>query len=218
MEAVIFPSSMTLVTLGGLLALVGVGCTTVADHRQGNQIAGPAQPEGHLAVYFSPEGGCESHVVDLIRGAKATLDVAIYAINNDAIVRALEDAKGRGVRIRILIDRVQASGAGNRETTLKLKAEGFDVRIHSKNKIQHNKFVVADGSRVETGSFNWTTPAEHSNEENCLFIDDAAVAASYEKRFTDHLWIVNTPEKSDKAFDKLELKQPGARDRTEAGN
>ena len=124
-----------------------------------------------------------------MRGAQATLDIAIYSINNVKIVEALRDAKGRGVKIRILIDRVQANGVGNRETTLSLKNDGFDVRIHSKNKIQHNKFAVADGVRVETGSFNWTMPAEHSNEENCLFVNDPVIASAYAKHFRGHLWV-----------------------------
>ncbi len=168
-----------------------------------NTMADQDVKSSSIAVYFSPDGGCEAHVVNLIRSANVSLDVAIYAINNDAIVNALKDAKKRCVKIRILIDRVQAAGVGNRETTLRLKSEGFDVRIHSKNKIQHNKFVVADGIRVETGSFNWTTPAEHSNEENCIFLDEPAIAKVYESRFNDYLWVVNSSEKSEKAFQKL---------------
>lgn len=88
-----------------------------------------------------------------------------------------------------------------------LKRAGFNVRIHSKNKIQHNKFVIADAKKVETGSFNWTEPAESKNEENCLFTDEVKVVGAFSERFNKHLWIVNTLEKSEHAFAKLEQKE-----------
>ncbi|MBS1983798.1 MAG: hypothetical protein JST16_06475 [Bdellovibrionales bacterium] len=156
-------------------------------------------------MYFSPSGGCEERVVRFINETHKTLDVAIYSLNNTAILQALSTAKTRGVKIRILLDRVQASG--NRAVTLGLRRNGFDVRIHSKNKIQHNKFAVSDGTRIETGSFNWTNPAEHSNEENCLFTDDPTTSKVFERQFKDHLWVVNTEKRSERAFLRL-MKKP----------
>jgi phosphatidylserine/phosphatidylglycerophosphate/cardiolipin synthase-like enzyme len=155
-------------------------------------------------VFFSPKGGCEQKVVQLIDGTKSKVDAAIYSLNNIAILKALQRAKLRGVTIRILLDRIQAGGKGNRTITLGLKKDGFDVRLHSKSRIQHNKFAVFDGARVVTGSFNWTNPAEQSNEENCLFLDDATIIEAYQKRFIDHLWVVNTEAKSRELFKRLE--------------
>lgn len=130
----------------------------------------------------------------MIDGTKSSLDVAMYSLNNSHIVSALENAMGRGVKIRILLDRVQAFG--NRETTIGLKHDGFNVRLHSHHKIQHNKFAISDGREIMTGSFNWTTPAEESNEENCVFLDDPATAQTYQNQFDHHLWSINTEKKS----------------------
>ncbi|HMV01650.1 MAG TPA: phospholipase D-like domain-containing protein [Chitinophagales bacterium] len=157
--------------------------------------------QAETSVYFSPNGGCEEHVVELINKTQKSLDVAIYAINNQQIIAAIEGAYKRGVKIRILVDRVQAFS--NKEKILELKSYGLDIRIHSKNKIQHNKFAVSDGMRMTTGSFNWTKPAQESNEENCLFIDDSQVIEQYKSRFSDYLWIINTEEKSEVYFDKM---------------
>lgn len=163
----------------------------------------PLKSYAITSVYFSPNGGCEEHVVELINNTKNDLDIAIYAINNDQIILALEGAYKRGVKIRVLVDRIQAFG--NKIKILELKKIGLDIRIHSKNKIQHNKFAISDGIKITTGSFNWTRPAQESNEENCLFIDDPEVVESYKKRFNDYLWLVNTQEKSEIYFNKMLL-------------
>jgi phosphatidylserine/phosphatidylglycerophosphate/cardiolipin synthase-like enzyme len=121
----------------------------------------------HLAdaktdVHFSKHGGCEKRVVGLIAHSKEFIDVAMYSLNNKKIIDALEKAKNNGVKIRILVDRLQGTGV-NKKVTLALKHEGFDIRIHSKNKIQHNKFAIFDGKSIITGSFNWTESAENAN-------------------------------------------------------
>lgn len=157
----------------------------------------------HAHVYFSPHGGCTDAVVDVIATAKSRLDVAVYSLNNKAIIKALVDAKDRGVVIRILTDTTQA--AGNAATTLSLVKQGFDIRLHSVGRIMHNKFVVSDG-QVETGSFNWTESAENANEENCLITDDVMLLNTYAKRFDDHLWVVNTDAKSKVHLAKIHLR------------
>jgi phosphatidylserine/phosphatidylglycerophosphate/cardiolipin synthase-like enzyme len=147
-----------------------------------------------LKAFFSPKGGCESEIVRIVENTQKHLDVAVYSINNRAILCSLEKAKKKGVRVRILTDHVQA--AGNARITLDLVKQGFDLRLHSFGRIMHNKFLIADDSRVMTGSFNWTQPAENVNEENCVEFTDPKVVSQFKKQFDDHLWIVNTPEKS----------------------
>jgi len=129
----------------------------------------------------------------------------MYSLNNTSILEALNKAKNSGIKVRVLVDRTQGMGV-NKNVTLKLKQEGYDIRIHSVNNIQHNKFAIFDGKKVVTGSFNWTNNGEKTNEENCIILDDEAVVKAYENRFNDHLWMVNTEDKSQKAFEKLEAK------------
>jgi phosphatidylserine/phosphatidylglycerophosphate/cardiolipin synthase-like enzyme len=152
-------------------------------------------------VLFSPKGGCETAIVKLIAETKSQLDIAVYSINDEAIINALIDARRRGVKIRILTDHVQA--AVNTKTTLDFVNRGFSIRLHSSGKIMHNKFAVSDGRFAETGSFNWTNPAEQVNEENCLMLDDSATVMKYEERFERHLWVVNTQAKSEKYLVRL---------------
>jgi phosphatidylserine/phosphatidylglycerophosphate/cardiolipin synthase-like enzyme len=160
--------------------------------------------QADLKAFFSPKGGCEKEIVRVIGDAKNQLDVAVYSINNKAILEALKKSKQRGVQIRILTDHVQA--AGNAPITLDLVKQGFNLRLHSFGRIMHNKFLAVDKSRVMTGSFNWTQPAENVNEENCIEMDDPSVVAQFVARFEKHLWVVNTSEKSLKHLAKIKVR------------
>lgn len=144
-------------------------------------------------VYFSPSKDCEDRIVRAIQDSKREIVVAVYSINNRKIADSLREAKQRGIKIEILTDAVQA--AQKNSLALPLLNEGFNLRLHSKYKIEHNKFAVFDGSLVETGSFNWTGPASRSNSENCIFLKDAEVVKKYRNRFT-FLWEKNTRDAS----------------------
>jgi len=137
---------------------------------------------------------CEKKAVEMIDGTKESLDLAMYSLNNLKIVTAIERAQKRGVRIRILLDRTQAFV--NRTTTQRIKSDGLNFRVHSHYRIQHNKFGIFDDKEVMTGSFNWTRPAQESNEENCLFLSDKEIVDIYSDRFRNHLWKINTAEES----------------------
>ena len=151
-------------------------------------------------VFFSPSSQCENELVRLINQSQNKIDIAVYAINNDKIVNALKYARSRGVNIRILTDRLQA---GNKSSKVKeLYALGFNIKVHSKYKIEHNKFAVFDDKYVSSGSYNWTNPATHKNSENCIFFEDnQPIIQAYQSHF-DQLWQLNTKEKSDAWFGK----------------
>lgn len=147
-------------------------------------------------VFFSPKGGCEEQASQIVTSSKTDLEIAVYSLNSPTVVAAIKGAIERGVHVRILTDRTQAFGKGNLEATKTLASLTPDFRVHSKNRIMHNKYAIADSKKLMLGSFNWTRSAENSNDENCLITDDAKVVQAYENRFNEHLWIANTAEKS----------------------
>lgn len=155
-------------------------------------------------VFFSPGHGCEDHIVSAITSAKHEIRVDVYSINNLRIVRALELAHRRGIKIRILTDHVQAAEKAYR--VLELVDAGLDLRVNSKYKIEHNKYAVFDDSLAVTGSYNWTEPASNLNSENCVIIPDANVIASYQRRF-EELWSMNSVAKSKKTLAKIRARR-----------
>lgn len=154
-----------------------------------------------ISIFFTPSAECENNIVRLINKSETTIDAAVYAINNEQIVKALKEASRRGVEIRILTDRLQAS---NRSSKVReLYDCGINIRVHSKYKIEHNKFAVFDKQTASSGSYNWTNPASSKNSENCIFFNrNKEAVKEYLDRF-EYLWKINTQEKSDEWFERL---------------
>ena len=157
-----------------------------------------------MTAFFTPSKKCEDSIVQRINKAEKSIDAAVYAINNKDIVKALKKAHNRGVKIRILTDRLQA---GNRSSRVReLYDYGIKIRVNSKHKIEHNKFAVFDFNNVVTGSYNWTEPASDKNSENCLFFNrNEKTVKEYHNRFI-YLWQMNTKKKSDAWFNKKKRK------------
>ena len=133
-----------------------------------------------VEIAFTPSKVCEEKIIELINNSQSSIDVAVYSINNQQIIDALYRARQRDVSIHI--------------------------RVHTKNKIEHNKFAVFDGKSASTGSFNWTNAATSKNSENCLFlINEPDYAKIYQQRF-EELWEMNTETKSEQWFEKRRIR------------
>ena len=149
-------------------------------------------------IKFTPSTECEDAIINYINSSKETIDIAVYSINNDKIVNALKNAYDRGIKLRILTDRLQASAKSSK--VIDLYRYGINIRVNSKHKIEHNKFAVYDQKVASTGSFNWTNTASNKNSENCVFIiRNKSAVKEYANRF-EYLWILNTKKKSNKWF------------------
>jgi len=51
----------------------------------------------------------------------------------------------------------------------------------------HDKVIIIDNAIVATGSFNYSSNADESNEENLVIVDNPEIAALYLQEF-DKLW------------------------------
>lgn len=156
--------------------------------------------EAEVEIFFTPSMDCENKIISLINTSYNNIDVVVYSINNNNIVMALKNAFDRGVEVRILTDKTQA--AGKYSKAFDIYNYGIDLKVHTKHKIEHNKFAIFDGKNVSTGSFNWTNPASLKNSENCVFfLNEKATVAQFQNRF-EYLWNINSKEKSDAWIEK----------------
>jgi phosphatidylserine/phosphatidylglycerophosphate/cardiolipin synthase-like enzyme len=152
-------------------------------------------------VYFSPNGGAEKALVELLDGARQRICVAIYYFTNRTLAAAVVRAQERGVKIRVIIDGTNESdyskGYYLRKHGVTVRyARGLPKKIKKSKKrkhrvkkygIMHNKFVIVDDQTVATGSFNWTASAEQWNRENLLIIKSSSLARRYTSEF-DKIW------------------------------
>lgn len=143
----------------------------------------PAQ--GKFEAAFSPERGATDEVVNLIDSAKSDIRMLAYSFTSKPIARALANAHQRGVDVAIVVDKSQLSEKGS--VVPWLVQQGVSIRVDEQHQIMHDKVLIVDGRDVETGSFNYTSAAEHHNAENALIIWDApSLAMLYLKEWQDH--------------------------------
>jgi phosphatidylserine/phosphatidylglycerophosphate/cardiolipin synthase-like enzyme len=139
----------------------------------------------YVSCYFSPNRGTDDVLIGFIDRCDDTIDAAIYCLTHDSIAQALIRAKKRGVSVRILMDRLQASGRWSDDESL--IQEGISLHRGGPWKTMHNKFIIGDGSSVGTGSFNWSASAEERNAENFVIIRLKYVVQSFQCEF-EALW------------------------------
>ena len=137
----------------------------------------PAPTQATYSAAFTP-GQALPLVLDTIRGARSTLLVAAYAFTSRPVATALRDAQRRGVKVFVVVDAGEAAKAYSAARFL--ANERVPVRANARHALQHNKFIVADGTAVQTGSFNYTSSAAERNAENVLVVRNApSLAAQY---------------------------------------
>lgn len=142
-------------------------------------------------IFFSSNSKISDQIVKSINNGQKTIDLALYEFTSEELQETLNAARDRGVKIRIIADRLQA---GDQNTVIpQLIKDGYDVKLLSGRQNQknpgsmHNKFAIFDGRLLEVGSYNWTYSADNLNYENALFITDAPIITQYQAEF-DRLW------------------------------
>lgn len=141
--------------------------------------------QASLAAAFTP-GQALPLVLDTIKSARSSIFVAAYSFTSKPVATALRDATRRGVKVFVLADATEASKGYS--AVRFLANEHVPVRVNARYAIQHNKFMVIDGSTVQTGSFNYTASAAERNAENVLVVRNApAIAAQYDAEWR-RLW------------------------------
>jgi phosphatidylserine/phosphatidylglycerophosphate/cardiolipin synthase-like enzyme len=143
-------------------------------------------PEGDIACYFSPKGGCTEAVVTELGEARQTVLVQAYSFTSTSIAKALVEAHKRGVKITVILDK--SNRKDNYSAADFIAHADIPCFIDAQHAIAHNKVMLIDGRTIITGSFNFTKAAETSNAENLLVIHDhPKLFASYEANFKKHL-------------------------------
>jgi len=131
----------------------------------------PMQAPAKLSVCFTPTSPCSHVLLSQIGAAKKEILVHAHNFTNRAIMKALIEAKGRGVDVEVIMN---ARHERNQSRALRtLVKAGVPVFVDDKVKVAHNKVMIFDRSSATTGSYNLTYSAEKRNAENLLLIQDS---------------------------------------------
>jgi hypothetical protein len=123
--------------------------------------------------FYTPGPDCENGIISELNKAKKSVDIAVYSINNPRIFTALEKAHNRGVKIRVITDRLESSKKNAKILMAKMDEMGIPIRKNRKHRIMHHKFAIFDNKSMSDGSFNWTDNATKTNAEDCTFSPSA---------------------------------------------
>lgn len=141
--------------------------------------AGTPFPQGaSYEAGFSPNKGALDLVLNAIRKARSSINMAAYGFTSKPISAALLEAHKRGVKVALVADGKDTSGRYTAATFL--ANQGVPVRLNDRFAILHHKFMVIDGIHLQLGSFNYSGAAAHKNAENVLVLWNVKpLAATY---------------------------------------
>lgn len=141
----------------------------------------------NVELYFSPSDGTTAHIEEAIYTTNYDLYFASLVLTNDILANAIMDVANIFVQPVGIIETVNGSGSDVQEL-IDAGIEVLDFDPASPYQL-HHKYAIIDQSQplsdptVITGSHNWSSSAESTNDENTLIIHDAAIANQYYQEF-----------------------------------
>lgn len=169
------------------------GCSPSAADQEApikNLPSGESTPGSpNVQVKFTQEGDHpEEAIIQMINEATSTLDIAIYSINYEPIVEAVTNAAERGVKVRVITDVSHAEEKAKQKKALELvKNAGIPIKVNTHDGKMHLKMMIADGTKVETGSFNYLKTSIEENDDVAVFIEDESVGEQFQLAF-NKMW------------------------------
>jgi phosphatidylserine/phosphatidylglycerophosphate/cardiolipin synthase-like enzyme len=144
--------------------------------------------EPEIQAFFPRAGQDPAPVlVKLYSGASTSLDIAIYSLTHPDIVKAIGDARQRGVQVRVITDNEQAAGNTQKHAVDDLLTLGIPVKVNLHSGLMHLKMSVIDGKIATIGSYNYTLSASQQNDEIMAVVTQPAFVKSCQDEF-NRLW------------------------------
>ncbi len=144
--------------------------------------AGPATA-ATVEIWYAPDDFPLDRVVKLYAHAKRYIYVSVYGLTSPAVVRALVEAKKRGVDVRLITDRERLTDPKQRTAAATLRLAGVPIRVNQHDALMHLKQTVIDDVVNASGSANYTTSGNQYNDERLDVITDSRLTAKARDKF-----------------------------------
>ena len=172
-----------------------------------------------VSSYFSPSDHTTSHITDMIAKAQHSVATCILTFTRSDIADSMLARKNAGDKVRVVVD--NSTDQGTQYPFL--QSSGVDIHIKGfSTGLLHHKYTTVDAdqsagtSYLETGSHNYSSAAENSNDENSLIFQSKRLANLYLQEFaaryyeaggTDSIHVASSPifgiNKSSISFDTV---------------
>lgn len=138
-----------------------------------------------IRLYFSPSDRTTSQILGVLNGAEHSIGVQMLTFTRAELASALVAKKNAGKKVRVDLD--NNTDTGNQYDYL--LSNGVDIHLKTGSGLLHHKYAIIDAENplwntiTMTGSHNWSSAAENSNNENMLIIYDANITNQYLQEF-----------------------------------
>ncbi|MFZ2324039.1 MAG: phospholipase D-like domain-containing protein [Ignavibacteriaceae bacterium] len=141
-----------------------------------------------VELYFDPSDNTTLHIGDALQSATTSINIAMLTFTRNDLAQILIDKKNDAKKVHVILDNNTDTGS---EFSY-LQSNDIDVLLKGSaiTGLLHHKYAVIDGDNsfadpiVVTGSHNWSSSAETSNNENTLIIHSKPIANLYLQEFT----------------------------------
>ena len=144
-----------------------------------------------VETYFSPDDQALQQLISLVNEAQQSVHFMSFSYTDYDLALAMMNRAAAGVEVAGLFETRGANTQYSECPTL--LTYGLDVRLDSNPYTMHHKVIIIDGQTVAVGSFNYSTNATESNDENLLFIHNPVIAQLYEQEFYKLMGQANFP-------------------------
>ena len=142
-----------------------------------------------IQVYFSPEDDVMNRIIPIVRGAQSSIRFLAFSFTDYPLAQAMIDRAGRGVDVAGVYEKVGSETESSELRTF--FCAKVPARQDGNPRFLHDKLIIVDNRYVITGSFNFSTNATESNDENVIIIDNPDIANLYMQEF-GRIWNIAT--------------------------
>ena len=140
-------------------------------------------------IFTSEDHAIETAIIPLVNSATTSIRFLAFSFTDFPLADAMLKRAQAGVDVAGVMDKTQSGGTGSELKTF--FCASVPIRQDGNPQFMHNKIIVIDNRYVITGSLNFSTSAEESNDENVIIIDNPEIAKLYMEDF-DRVWNVGT--------------------------
>jgi phosphatidylserine/phosphatidylglycerophosphate/cardiolipin synthase-like enzyme len=134
-----------------------------------------------VQILFAPEGNIIPVLVETLNAAESSIKFMAFSFTltelSDVILQRAED----GVKVEGVFETIGSDTSFSQMTPL--RCAGLDIRIDGNPYRLHHKVFIIDDEIVVFGSFNFSSSAANTNDENIVLIGDADLAAQFVAEF-----------------------------------
>jgi len=144
---------------------------------------------GIAVIFTSEDPALEQAIIPLVGDAKKSIRFLAFSFTDYPLAEAMIQRSQNGVDVAGVFEKFGSdTDAAELDTLFCAKVP---VRQDGNGSFMHNKVIVVDERYVITGSFNFSTNAEESNDENVIIIDNPDIAKLYSQDF-ERVWSLAT--------------------------